>query len=121
MEFMYDILMLLMDNWLMNLTNFLLVDNWLVELMNYRLMVLMNNVLMMFMNYILMMLMDYVLMMLLYNRFIYTLVDFCSGYMFLNYSLSGISDNSGCLLVTDYSSILLVTFLYERLIHSLGC
>jgi hypothetical protein len=76
-RFHYELLFLLMDDWLMDFVDVLLVDYWLMDLMNDRLMMFMedflvllqDDILVMFMNDILMLLFnDSSLNMLLYYR-----------------------------------------------------
>ena len=64
---MDNILMLLVNIWLMNLSNLLFDYDRLMMLIDYRLMMLMNHILMMLVKHILMMLMKHITMSLFHN------------------------------------------------------
>lgn len=109
-----------MNDWLMNLTNFLCVNDWLMVFMNYWLMVLMNNVLMVFMNHILMMFVEDVFVVFFYNRLICFRINYGCRDMLLHEGFSSVSCNSGCLLMSNNCGTLFIAFLNKRLIHCFG-
>ena len=73
-----NLCMLLMNHWLMNLSDFFCVDYWLVNLMNNVLMLLVYNIFVVFMNNILVVFVDNLTMMLLNNGGSLVHLNFCS-------------------------------------------
>ena len=72
---MNNFFVLLMNDWLMNLSDLFCVDNWLVIFMDNILMMLMNHITMVLMNNVLMMFMNNVPVMLLYNWLVNVLLN----------------------------------------------
>jgi hypothetical protein len=113
---MNHLLILLMDDWLMDFSDFFLDYDWLMNLMDDVLMVLMNYVLMMLMKNILMMFMYNILVMLLYNRLIYDAVDYSFFLMPFNYILKLVFLDNWLLFMSNDCGCLRIRFLNRRLI-----
>ncbi len=104
------ILMSLMNDRLMNLSNFLLIYNWPVFFMNDVLMILVHNVFVMLMNHILMMLMDNVSVRLFYNRNCSVRFYSWSYMMSFNKGLFLMALNDSCLIMSNKCSRCLWNF-----------
>jgi hypothetical protein len=114
---MNHLLILFMDDWLMDLSDFFLVNDWLMNLMDDVLMVLMNYVLMMLMKNILMMFMYNILVMLLYNRLVYDAVYYSFFLMPFNYILKLVFLDNWFLFMSNNSGCLRISFLNSRLVR----
>jgi len=98
--------MLLVDDWLMDFSNFFFMNNRLMMFMDDILMMFMDNILMMLMKNILMVLMDNILVMLFYNWLVNVGLNLWCHCVFLNQSLTLVSLNNRSLIMADNSGFL---------------
>jgi len=113
---MDDLLVLLVDHWLVNLVYHLLVDYGLDELMNDSLMMLVNDIAVVLMNYWLMMFMNQLTVVLLDYGYLMMLLNARCHDILIDQALLRLSEDLGLHLICNNLARL---FLYDNLFNRL--